>query len=49
MSAMSAQRIAARARRVYMTLPARFDTFLEYTPGALLVVGGLAAIGIGVA
>jgi hypothetical protein len=46
---MNAQTIRTRIRRAYMTLPASFDAFLEYAPGALLVVGGLAAIGIGAA
>jgi hypothetical protein len=43
---MNTQRIRTRIRRAYMLLPAAFDAFLEYTPGALLVVGGLTAIGL---
>jgi hypothetical protein len=46
---MSTQNIRARLRRAYMTLPPSFDALLEYLPGALLVAGGLAAIGIGIA
>lgn len=49
MSAMNAQKLLTVIRRAYMTAGPRFDAFLEYTPGALLVVGGLTAIGMGAA
>lgn len=47
-SAMNAQKVRTYIRRLYMTLPDRFDLALELFPGAVMTLGGVAIIAIAV-
>lgn len=47
-SAMNAQRVRTRIRRVYMTASDRFDLALELFPGAMMVLGGVIVAAIAV-